>query len=170
MLDNSGNVAAEFSLSGGKITINGEPISLGGDVGSWTDFTPVVTLVGGAGNTVPVYSTNQGRYMVVGKKVFYEIYLNGDGGAEGAGTGQFTVSLALAIGANQLQGPIPVGFGRDGTFPGSGNFSILGALVASTSVVSLYLFSAATATAVMTGADQTTVNRGVRLSFSCEID
>ena len=30
--------------------------------GKWTDYTPVVTLVGGAGNTVPVYTTNSAQY------------------------------------------------------------------------------------------------------------
>jgi hypothetical protein len=72
-------------------------------------WTPVVTLVGGAGNTVPVYTTNDGRYTRIGNRVFYDIYLTGDGGAEGAGTGQIYVSLPIAASASQRAGYVPVG-------------------------------------------------------------
>jgi hypothetical protein len=60
---------------------------------SWTAYTPTVTLVGGAGNTVPVYSTNWGAYKKIGKTVHYTVLLDGDGGAEGAGTGNIRIAL-----------------------------------------------------------------------------
>lgn len=69
---------------------------------AWANFTPTVTLVGGAGNTVPVYSTNGGRWTQIGKTVFVRIYLTGDGGNEGAGTGQVNIALPVAVGASAL--------------------------------------------------------------------
>lgn len=67
--------------------------------GSWT---PIVTLVGGSGNVVPVYSTNSGTWTRVGRLVFFEILLSGDGGAEGAGTGVVNISLPFTTGSAQL--------------------------------------------------------------------
>lgn len=63
-------------------------------------FTPTVTLVGGAGNTVPQYITNTGRYTRIGNTVFVDIYLTGDGGNEGAGTGAFNIALPITAGAS----------------------------------------------------------------------
>jgi hypothetical protein len=59
-----------------------------------------MTLVGGAGNTVPVYSTNTGRYTRVGNTIFVNVYLTGDGGAEGAGTGQINIALPITASAS----------------------------------------------------------------------
>lgn len=67
--------------------------------GTWT---PIVTLVGGAGNTVPVYATNSGNHTRIGNRDFFDIYLTGDGGAEGAGTGQINISLPITASASQL--------------------------------------------------------------------
>lgn len=58
-------------------------------------YTPVVTLVGGAGNTVPVYSTNLGNYSVRGDICRIKIQLINDGGDEGAGSGVLTISLPI---------------------------------------------------------------------------
>ena len=74
--------------------------------GTWV---PVVTLVGGAGNVVPVYTTNSGTYTRTGRTVFFNILLTGDGGAEGAGTGIFTLSLPISTAASQLDILIPCG-------------------------------------------------------------
>lgn len=67
--------------------------------GSWT---PIVTLVGGSGNVVPVYSTNSGDWTRVGRLVFFNIILSGDGGAEGAGTGVVNISLPFSTSSSQL--------------------------------------------------------------------
>lgn len=134
-----------------------------------TTFTPTVTLIGGAGNTVPVYTTNTGRYEKIGKRVFVDIFLNGDGGAEGAGTGTIDIAIPVAAGAS---------------FPG-GNF-VAGSIVnnteeqmaygfiqAGTSTVSLRMQSdtagAVTSDIVsVTGADQNNATRSIRLNFSYE--
>lgn len=63
-------------------------------------YTPIVTLVGGAGNTVPVYSSNIGSYTRIGNICYCTISLSGDGGAEGAGTGFITISLPIAASSN----------------------------------------------------------------------
>ena len=81
--------------------------------GTWV---PVVTLVGGAGNVVPVYTTNSGTYTRIGRTVFFNILLTGDGGAEGAGTGVFTITLPFSTAASQLDILIPCGvLGNGGT-------------------------------------------------------
>lgn len=79
--------------------------------GTWV---PVVTLVGGAGNVVPVYTTNSGTYTRIGRTVFFNILLTGDGGAEGAGTGVFTLSLPFTTAASQLEILIPCGVLKNG--------------------------------------------------------
>lgn len=60
--------------------------------GTWT---PILTLVGGAGNTVPIYTTNVGVYTRIGNIVYCSVLFEGDGGAEGAGTGNINISLPL---------------------------------------------------------------------------
>lgn len=79
--------------------------------GTWV---PVVTLVGGAGNVVPVYAIETGTYTRIGRTVFFNIHLHGDGGAEGAGTGQITITLPFATSANQLDITLPWGTATNG--------------------------------------------------------
>lgn len=62
---------------------------------AWSSYSPTVTLVGGSGNTVPVYTTNTGRFCRMGNTVFFEVTLQGDGGAEGAGTGSINIALPV---------------------------------------------------------------------------
>jgi len=138
---------------------------------SWQNFTPTVTLVGGAGNVVPQYSTNAGRYLIVGKIVFVDILLAGDGGNEGAGTGQINVALPIAAGSNSVLGDaFPAGHLKDGTLPGSANTHVLASIIPSATTAALYQFTGATTTANATGADQATANRTIRLHFSYEIN
>lgn len=66
----------------------------------WQTYAPTVTLVGGTGNTVPVYSSNLGRYLRMGNLVYVDINLSGDGGDEGAGTGQLNIALPVQAGAS----------------------------------------------------------------------
>lgn len=63
----------------------------------WTAYAPTVTLVGGAGNTVPVYTTNQGRYKKIGKTVHFAFMVDGDGGTDGAGTGVINIALPVQV-------------------------------------------------------------------------
>lgn len=131
---------------------------------SWGTFTPTVTLVGGAGNTVPVYSTNSGRYAQVGKNIFVDVYLTGDGGAEGAGTGVLTVALPVAASGSQSTGKFIIGYGLNNTLE-----SVLTATIAaSASVTSLSYFNAIGTTASYTGAEQNNSTRTIRLKFHYE--
>ena len=131
-------------------------------------YAPTVTLAG-AGN-VPVYTTNSGRYVTIGKRVFVDVYLAGDGGTDGTGTTQLRVALPVTAGANVPDGYFTAGHGRDAAFPSSGNFHVIGNIAASGTYIALALFSAATTTALFTGADQATTGRAMRLNFSYEID
>jgi len=53
-------------------------------------YTPVLTTTSG---TLPQYVLNSGIYQVVGQVVHVSILFNGDGGNEGAGSGELSVSL-----------------------------------------------------------------------------
>ncbi len=72
-------------------------------------YKTVVTLVGGAGNTTPQYLTTNTRFLQIGSICFVDILLSGDGGAEGAGTGQFNLTLPFKADVNQPSGLIPIG-------------------------------------------------------------
>ncbi len=133
-------------------------------------FTPTVSLVGGAGNTTPVYSTNTGRYTRIGNRCFVDIYLTGDGGAEGAGTGTMDIALPLAAGANNPSGSISIGSISNG----AEEQPAFGFIIGGTSSISLQLLSD-TASAVnsniaqVVGTDQNDVTRSIRLNFSYEV-
>lgn len=130
------------------------------------DFTPTVSLAG-AGN-VPTYATNTGRYVRVGNRIFTDVYLNGNAATAGSGATQLRVNLPVTASASSPAGYFHVGHGRDATFPSSGNFHVLGQVGPSATYVELAIFSAATTTALFTGADQATANRSIRLNFSYE--
>ena len=66
-------------------------------------YTPVVTLVGGSGNVVPVYSTVSGRFTQIGNRCIGDVFLFGDGGAEGAGTGEIHISLPITQNASAVE-------------------------------------------------------------------
>ena len=70
--------------------------------GTWT---PTITLVGGAGNIVPVFTTNDAEFTQIGNKVFFSLYFTGDGGDEGAGTG--AVNIALPVTASGSSNILP---------------------------------------------------------------
>ena len=128
-------------------------------------FTPTVTLVGGAGNTVPVYTTNTGRYMRIGNRVFVDVYLTGDGGAEGAGTGTFSVALPITAGANHPTSYFPCGHFVNGTAENP----ISGQIPGSATVIDFVYEDVVNNFAVMTGAEQNNVTRTMRLKFSYEV-
>lgn len=135
---------------------------------AWSTYSPTVTLAG-AGN-VPVYVTNSGQYLTVGKIVFVTIYLAGDGGTDGSGSTQLRIALPVTASANNTAGYVSMGAGADAAFPGTGNFHILGRIGGSSTYVELALFSGATTTAYMTGGDQTSASRYIRLNFFYQID
>lgn len=127
-----------------------------------TTFTPTVTLVGGAGNTTPQYVTNSARYTQIGKRVFVDILLSGDGGNEGAGTGQVNVALPVTASASAVGGRNVGGYYING-----GTTVMLGVTVsASATTVSLTVGQGTTA---MTGADQNSTTRVISLRFDYEV-
>lgn len=126
----------------------------------WTTFSPTVTLVGGSGNTVPVYTTNTGRYCQIGNVVHVIVKLQGDGGAEGAGTGTLTIAMPVSI--------VTAVFQVAGYMQNSIVESIVFAQKSSSTTISLYRFSTISTTAIVTGADQNNTSREIELCFFYE--
>ena len=129
-------------------------------------WTPTITLVGGAGNTVPVYTTTTARATRIGNMMYCDLMFSGDGGNEGAGTGTFTVALPASASASIGNGGItPVGYG----FNNASSYQLYGALQASASTMGLFYFSAATTHVAFTGAEQNNTTREIRLRFFYEV-
>lgn len=133
-------------------------------------FTPTVTLVGGAGNTVPVYSTNQAVYERIANECFVIVYLTGDGGAEGAGTGVLNIALPFTSNAQTPAGIFPVGTIINGTE----EHALYGVINGAVSTISLKMQSdtagALTSDIIdVTGADQNNATRSIMMKFNYKI-
>lgn len=128
---------------------------------AFSTFTPTVTLVGGTGNVVPVYTTNTGRYRALGSIVFVDVYLTGDGGAEGAGDGQINIALPVTASSNHPTFRFPVGSYSNGA---NQNF-LQGEIDPSGTTIKLYISTSNTA---FQGTDQSQASRDVRLKFFYE--
>ncbi len=151
-------VASATSVNFGQSTLS--------NYTTWTSYTPTVTLVGGAGNTVPVYSTNTGRWMRFGNIVFFMVELFGDGGAEGAGTGQINIALPVQAGASAGSGvEAPIGYMLNNTLESI----VYSAVVNNATTVPLYYFSSIGATAQVTGASQNNTTRQISLRYFYEV-
>ena len=128
-------------------------------------YTPIVTLVGGTGNTVPQYTTNSGHYTVIGNRCFVSINLNGDGGDEGAGTGAIVISLPIPASLSSVSTWYPNGNWRNGAY-----YPIYGYLPGAASTITLYKMDITTgALTALTGADQNSTQRTLRLNFNYEV-
>lgn len=128
-------------------------------LGAEGTFTPTVTLVGGAGNTVPVYTNNLGYYTTWKNICFVDIDLNGDGGAEGAGTGHFNIALPFASNANHPAFYFYAGVGLNSTT----HNLLMGQIDPGGSTIKLYLSGVFS---IYTGANQNNATRRVRLKFN----
>lgn len=126
-------------------------------------WVPVVTLTGGAGNVVPVYTVNSGTYTRIGRTVFFNIELSGDAGAEGAGTGQITITLPFSTAASQLNITEPWGSAINGA-----KEDILFCRLTPSSATMLIFKDDVTGSdldyIVATGADQNNVTRSIQIS------
>lgn len=131
----------------------------------WDTFAPTPTLVGGAGNTVPVYVTNSGRVFRHGNKASVKIYLAGDGGAEGAGTGVLNIALPFAVGASAQGNYFVVGI----AFNGANQYILVGTLPAGATVLKLNYFNTISTQTDFTGALQNNTTREITLSFEYEV-
>lgn len=132
---------------------------------TWTDFTPTVTLVGGAGNTVPVYSTNSGRYIQIGNIVHAKIFLSSDGGNEGAGTGEINIALPVAVSASASTNYSIAGRGLNNAT----EYLLLAVISASATTVPIRYWSSISAIASFTGAHQNNATRFISIELMYEV-
>jgi len=130
-------------------------------VGEDTTWSPTVTLVGGTGNTTPVYTTNLARYEKIGNIMFCSIELLGDGGAEGAGTGVINIDLPIVAGTSQLHIESPCGRGVNGAT----EHILFGTISANSTTIALSQQSAANQTTPFQGNDQNNTSRHIDLQF-----
>lgn len=151
---------------GSGLVITDTTLSNTGTSPTWSTFSPTVTLVGGAGNTVPVYSTNSGRYATIGKVVMVQIALEGDGGNEGAGTGQVNIALPTTAGASLASRYRAGGY----AYNGASNFAPLVDISQGGTTLRLVYLDASLAYQNFTGNNQNNSSRGISLNFSYEID
>ncbi len=154
-----------MSTASGTPTWSGVPypVALG-----WTTFTPTVTLVGGAGNTTPTFTTNTGRFSQLGNVIEMSVYLNNtSGGTAGAGTGQVNIALPATAGASVANGTVMV----VGNYLNNATSGILiGTIDASGTTMRLSYFALLTSLVALTGADLNHANtRQVSLQFFYEI-
>ena len=173
-LDDTADTVSVTSSTGvtntdfGTIDLKTDALNLGEDDLTVYDegtCTPTVTLVGGVGNAVPVYLTNTCRFTRTGRTVDVDIYLTGDGGAEGAGTGQVNVALPFTASASHPASSWPVGTATNGAT----EYILTGSIGGSATVITIRYFNAISTTTDFTGADQNNVSRAVRLKFTYEI-
>jgi len=131
-------------------------------------YTPVITLVGGAGNTVPVYVTATGRYFKIGKRVFVGINFSGDGGAEGAGTGQINISLPLTSLVGGQTQPFR-GLAYSSTSPSY--YDLVGIVDTGVSTLNLFYMNSFPPAGLpnFTGADQSGTTRFIFINFWYEV-
>jgi len=128
--------------------------------------TPTVTLVGGAGNTVPQYTTIQSRWMKIGPNLVREsFYLTGDGGNEGAGSGTLNLSLNFTSSANQQDQPIVFGYAHNNVT----EYLLYGIIGPASSTVQLSYMSVVGTRVNFTGAEQNNTNRFLRGVIEYEI-
>lgn len=158
------------SATATSITLgSGSPLS---NYGEGT-FTPAVTLVGGSGNVIPAYSTTTGRYTQIGDRVFADIYLTGDGGDEGAGTGALTLSIPFAASSSIpaqsfVCGTILMSDANGGS-PAVTCTIATGATVTTLSLLKPNFIGSLTTKTTLTGDMQGNTDRHIRLNFSYEL-
>ncbi len=136
-------------------------------LGIFNTYTPVVTLVGGAGNTVPVYATNIGRWTKIGNMVWLQLYFTGDGGAEGAGTGVLNFSLPITSAATQPVFRVMAGYMYNATATASVAYADLNAGATSVTIRRATDPSAVPASA--NGNNQSNTAREIRFNLVYEV-
>lgn len=125
-------------------------------------WTPVVTLVGGAGNTVPVYTTNSGSYTRIGNVVFCVVTLVGDGGAEGAGTGAINISLPITSSALNNGGSVGV---NGAALNNTTRYQLFTVIAGGVTTATIFYWNSLTTFTQLTGADQNNTTRSLILQF-----
>lgn len=160
--DNTVRVSVDGSAS---FEVNAAGVRIGGfdTLAAYDEieFTPTVTLVGGAGNVVPQYVTNTGRAVRIGRIVFVDILLQGDGGDEGAGTGAINIAIPYSSSANHPNNYFPCGNETNGATDTG--------LWCDISAGAQTVLTANSGEAARTGANQNNTTRDIRLKFFYEI-
>ena len=128
-------------------------------------WTISVTLVGGTGNTVPQYYTKSARYTRIGNLCFCRILLDGDGGDEGAGSGQLHISLPITVSTSQKADYTIAGHFHNGA---TENISFVQP-VAGDTVAAVFVQTSISQTAAATGADQNNTIRAMSFDFYYEV-
>lgn len=126
------------------------------------NYSCTVSLVGGAGNTTPVYATTSCAYIKVGNWVWVEVYLQGDGGNEGAGTGNVNIALpftASTININEMRGVIGYGLNN------ATEYQLSGAIASGGTTIRLRDWTSINATSALTGDEQNNASRLLSLGF-----
>lgn len=130
-------------------------------------YTPVVTL--SAAGTVPQYTTNSGRYEIIGNKCFVDILLDGDGGNEGAGAVQIYVSLPVAVSSSHLA-DVAINYHVGMALNNTTQYMLTGSVdQASQKIFLRYVNTTNTDTNPFTAALQNNATRTIRLHFWYEI-
>jgi hypothetical protein len=127
--------------------------------------TPTVTLVGGVGNTVPVYSVNTLRATQVGNIRTVRLRLSGDGGAEGAGTGRLNVDLGVSVSASSPDQHILCGYLNNGSLEAP----LYAVITAGSSTVFFSYQDTIITTAPVLGNTQNNSSRTIEATFSYEV-
>lgn len=123
--------------------------------GNWT---PIVTLTGAG--TAPQYSTALGTWTKVGRIIFWNIQLSGDGGNEGSGAGIITISLPFTSGPSQI--PIIQNGGVAINGAQENNLSVVHS--ASSTTIQVKYQQSASQLQDFTGADQNNTTRSIYLT------
>lgn len=128
-------------------------------------FVPTLTLVGGAGNTVPVFSTALGRFTRIGRTVFVWVYMTGDGGTDGAGTGVLTMDLPISSSASEVTGVSTGGYIASPTYADIIALSIATA----SSTCSFYRWDTIGSITAVLGSDFSNGSRDIQVRFFYEV-
>lgn len=158
-------VAASGTMSAsGYTAIQG--INVGEDTFNYykelNSYSCTVSLVGGSGNVTPVYLTTACAYAKFGNWVWVQVYLSGDGGNEGAGTGNINIALpftASTINVNEMQQSIGYALNN------ATEYQIVGAIASGATTIRLRYWSLISATSAITGAEQNNASRLISLGF-----
>lgn len=131
-------------------------------VTDWAYYNAIITLVGGIGNVVPTYSSVHSRYKQVDDLVHVCIHLEGDGGNEGAGTGQINISLPIQAGINTSGD----GVGMTGYIVNGINSEIMnGNIDVNGTTIKLKAWKTTKQFTDVIGSDQDQTNRTISLHF-----
>lgn len=123
-----------------------------------SSYTPVVTVTGAG--TAPTYIVNLGTFTKIGRVVFFQISLSGNGGTAGAGGGAVTISIPYLTSASQ--NVIIATAGQ--SVNGAQEHLLYAQMNASSSTFTIKYQANANQTVNLTGADQDNATRSIYMN------